>query len=139
VISGMITIAVIITVILYYFFFKCRLEWGHIESDSDLVDFLKALLKCLLLERLVLDDYCRSRPSHQASSQIENYLFTFVSNMEHLVAFCLSSSRFNDPDAIFERVNQRFVQEIIPSRPSFWFHLGKVLPKENEPSVIEFS
>jgi len=110
------------------------LQWDHIESDSDLVDLLKALLKCPLLERLVLDDWYLHQ-SHQVSSQIENFLFPFVSNMEHLVAFCLCSSRFGDPDNIFERVNLRFVREIIPGRSSFWFHLGEFLPNENEPSV----
>ena len=53
--------------------------------------------------------------------------------MEHLQALCLAVF-WLDPIFI-EEAKRRVFEEILPVRPSFWFHLGHTLPKENDPSI----
>lgn len=100
------------------------------------------LLKCSsYLKRLVLID----RPSDDSqrknvspSFETENFLFSFVSDMENPVALCFTSYRIHSQ--VFNRVTGRVVEEVVPLRPpSFWFHLGQTLLEENDPAVPRIS
>jgi hypothetical protein len=53
------------------------------------------------------------------------FLFSFVDQMEHLIAFCLS---VNINHQVIKVLETRFLQEILPHRPAFWSHLGSSLP-----------
>lgn len=53
--------------------------------------------------------------------------------MENLVALCITGFSIN-PKAIRE-VNRRIAEDILPVRPSFWFHLGYDAIAANDPSV----
>ena len=92
---------------------------------------LKAIGKSSpLLERLVLYDM---KNDCQSSTELEDFLVTFVKKMPHLVVLCLAGIQF-DPNAV-EVVKRRFTEEILPDRPAFWLYLGSNLPEENDPSV----
>lgn len=63
-----------------------------------------------------------------------DFLFNFVSKMDHPVALCFASFRIRSD--IFKKLNRRVTREIVPLRaPSFWFHLGPKLPNVNDSSV----
>jgi len=57
------------------------------------------------------------------------FLFNFAERMEHLIAFCLS---VNINHQVIKVLETRFIQEILPNRPAFWFHLGSSLPRPND-------
>jgi len=60
-------------------------------------------------------------------------LIKFLSKMKCLVAFSFTGYTIQ-PD-VQEVVHSHVATEILPSRPSFWYHLGKSLPKANDPDV----
>jgi len=51
--------------------------------------------------------------------------------MPHLVALCLAGLAI-DSNGVVKR---QLIEEVIPERPAFWFHLNRYLPKTNDPSV----
>ena len=59
-------------------------------------------------------------------------LVSFVSQMDHLVALCLSGFRI-DPNVIL-RVERRVAEEVCRERPSFWFYLARGRPG-NDPKI----
>ena len=115
-----------------------RLEWDNEEKLSDVLLFLKELVKCSAhLERIVL---CYHKPGTLhlpvewvAPPDFEDLLVSFASQIDHLVAPCLAGFRI-DPNVILG-VEWRIVQEICRERPSFWFYLARDLPKGNDPKI----
>ena len=87
------------------------------------------------LERLVVhgsspinDDICWEAPIDLGQLLIE-----FLSKMKCLIIF--SFTGYNIQPDVQEAVRAHVAAEIRPDRPSFWFHLGKSLPKANDPDV----
>ena len=66
-----------------------------------------------------------------SSLQVE-FLFNFVSKMKHLSAVCIS---VNLNPQVIEVLETRFIQEIVPNRPAFWFQLGALCPWTNHSLV----
>ena len=87
------------------------------------------------LERLVLhghtplltDDIC-----WESQIDLGQQLIDFLSKMKFLVAF--SFTGYNIQPVVQDAVHGHAAAEILPGRPSFWLHLGKSLPKANDPS-----
>lgn len=69
----------------------------------------------------------------QLSSYFGNQVVRFALEMDHLVALCLAGLRV-DPFTV-AKVRERVEKEILPLRPSFWFHIDRDLPKENDLNV----
>jgi len=51
--------------------------------------------------------------------------------MPHLVALCLAGLGI-DSNGVVKR---QLIEEVIPERPAFWFHLSRNLPTANDPSI----
>ncbi len=86
------------------------------------------------LERLVL---IAKRPCYQQNrlhpTLLEDFLFSFVSQMKNLAALCLVG--FEMDPIVLAGVKQRLKQEILRVRPSLWMHIGPELPNATDPSV----
>jgi len=104
-----------------------------VQTDlSQLPTFFKALKPCQNLERLVLfaqGDILNRSPDRYVK-QLQDTILPFVKEMPHLVALCLA--RFPIDSSVIE---EQFMAEVVPDRPSFWFHLGADLPKASDISV----
>ena len=61
-------------------------------------------------------------------------LLNFISSMSRLVALCLAGCFLLDQSDL-EKIKEQVAEEILPLRPSFWFHIGLDLPKETDLSV----
>jgi len=104
-------------------------------STSQIHDLLRDLTKTSpRLERLVLiaNRHC-SQQNGRNATQLEDFLITFVSKMESLVALCLVG--FEMDTTVLEGVKKRLNQEIVSQRPSLWIHIGPKLPNATDPSV----
>ena len=122
--------------------FLNRLEWGSAGrklgehpylfwcdncDESQVLALLKNLLKTSpKLERLVLCyeglRSCKRNPKNP--TELEDFIVTFVSKMENLVALYLAGFWDNPHGVEKTHLNRRLTREILPTRPSFWFHLG---------------
>ena len=125
---------------LYNFTHSHRLEWAVDvkELEGHVLSFLARILDCSShLERLVISGetfkLTGSRTKDEHEPITADFLVGFISKMEDLQALCLATFQL-DP-IVIEEVKRRVVEEIIPDRPSFWLHLGNVLPKANDPAV----
>ena len=92
-----------------------RLEYNEKAQRQGQSLVLNALLACPRLERLVLIN------GFIPNDQFE-ILYQFAKNMEHLIAFCFTSSEMETSAAA--ELNQKFYDLIIPSRPAFWYYIG---------------
>lgn len=114
-----------------------RLQWDHQENTSDIFLLLEAIRKgCSRLERLVIyQEELRYSGQKEGTIPLDaaDQIVTFAASMQHLSALCLSCLLLDS--SVMEETNRRLAEEIIPIRPSFWFHVGFELPKENDPSV----
>ena len=109
-----------------------RLEWGNKEKLSSILLLLKNLLKCSdHLERLVLIKSAKFWVDWETSSEMEDLIVGFATEMERLVALCLVGLRISSD--VVRNIEQRVEKEIIPLRPPFWCHFG--LPASNDPNV----
>ena len=105
------------------------MEWGNFTSFGpfELSSLLMELTQASpRLQRIVL---CAKKNTYQApdrNHQLENSLFTFVSEMKHLVVLCFVG--FEMDHTALEVVKRRLIEEIIPNRPSFWFCFDQELP-----------
>ena len=109
---------------------------GHCDEITFgyvLTSILHALSDCYELERLVLfaEDH-QQRP--EETGDIENILIQFVVRMRNLVAICFVGPDEFHPDTV-SHLNERFIHEVVPLRPSLWYYFGPTFPKENEPTV----
>ncbi len=81
------------------------------------------------MERLVLfaeaDSWKRNHIRND--KQLEDSILPFVKEMFHLIALCLAGFPIDS-----SVVEEQFMVEIVPDRPSFWFHLGQTLPKSSD-------
>lgn len=64
---------------------------------------------------------------------MEHVLVEFATVMERLVALCFAGFRITPK--VDRKVNRRLLKEVIPLRPSFWFHLSRNFPLVNDTSV----
>ena len=96
---------------------------------------LKFLLgSSLQLERLVLIAKSpRHGPNWKQPLQLPDFIVDFALKMKRLVCCCMVFDRL-DPSLIKE-VQQRIAKEVVPIRPSFWFHLGREVPLASDLSV----
>ena len=113
------------------------LEWFNQQDNfSETLLLLQKLLKCSShFERLPLHDVCAPSDSakRQLSSDFGDQVVHFASEMGHLVALCIAGLRV-DPVAV-DKVRERVEKEVLPLRPSFWFHMDRDLPKGNDLDV----
>lgn len=117
------------------------MQWAKYEDPCPLTLLLETLLRCKArLRRLVV--YQEEKESLEdrllqgwisaglPSAPLQaDFFFTFARRMEHLVALCLS---INISATIVKELEMKFIQEILPDRPSFWFHVGPSLPRPND-------
>ena len=135
-----------------YFHFHNSLQLDLQRANiADASLLLKTLLSCAShLERLVIyfDDF----PDICLSHPFTGLVVDFTTKMERLIALCLLFHRrdddhscwsgcscFNDDDAgndaLMAQINHRMVEEVLPTRPALWFHLGSYLPNATDPDV----
>ena len=82
---------------------------------------------CPSLERLVINQESWSTVSSTLSSILPNILVNLATvQLPRLFAFCLV---YPLDFIIRKTITDRFREEILPNRPSFWFHLGDSLPR----------
>ena len=115
---------------LFTFFKFYRMEFTKFDG-SLLLPLLKSFFKhSPQLERLCLLDGEYDSSSEwgilEDPSELSDYIVKFALELPHLVALCIS---FYHPDREFgfdltNQVTQRVTEEVLPLKPSFWFHLG---------------
>jgi len=91
---------------------------------------LKDLKKsCPKLERIVLEFI----GSSSVSQELEDYLFSFTSGMEHLEFVYLMGFKIEPARAevLMRKLNETF----LPLRPSFWCYVGGLSVEANYPLV----
>ncbi len=101
-------------------------------DGSMLLPLLKSFFKnAPQLERLSLLDEDHDDSSSQWDhlenpSELADYIVKFASELPHLVALCISffHRELGFGFDLTHQVNQRITEEVLPSKPSFWFHLG---------------
>ena len=99
-------------------------------DGSLLLPLLKSFFKhSPQLERLCLLDGEYDSSSEwdhlEDPSELADYIVKFASELPHLVALCISfyHTDFGLDFDLTNQVNQRIMEEVLPSKPSFWFHL----------------
>lgn len=98
-------------------------------NGSLLLPLLKSFLKnAPQLKRLAFleGDYYESSSTWDRPddlSEISNCIIHFASSMPRLVALCIHFYQLDWFDLI-EEVNWRITEEVLPSKPSFWFYFG---------------
>ena len=107
-----------------------------------LEEFLEAAQHCSLLEKLMIikdEDrrsfqmiYFRNYSDHWDPLN-SDVVVRFVSSAQHLIALCLIDECFSQ--SAIDGVSQRLKNEILPSRPAFWFHIGLQLPSSVDDTV----
>jgi len=113
-----------------------RLKWDPEEDGITLFWLLKYLLgsSSLQLERLVLiAESSKNGPDWNHPIKLPDFIVDFALKMKRLVCCCIVFDLLN-PNLIKE-VQQRIVKEVVPIRPSFWFHLGREVPLASNLSV----
>jgi len=86
---------------------------------------------CPKLERIALQ--FRGNKNCPLSQELEDYLFTFTSGLEHLAFIYLTG--FNIDPARAGAIKEKLNEEFLPLRPSFWCHVGRKSVEGNDPSV----
>lgn len=102
-----------------------RLHYEKIHHDQE--PLLNSLLACPRLERLVLID------GYMPNDQLES-LYQFVKNMKHLVAFCFVSNLIDENN--IPELNQKFHDNVTPSRPAFWHCIDNSLISLDERPTV---
>lgn len=124
------------------YFFRLEFDCDYTTSPTSYkfnTSEIETLLKGLVitspgLKRLVL--YAKGpchQPNEEDSSQLEDFLLSFVSEMKDLVALCLAGFQMNS-DALVV-VKKKLNDVIIPVRPAFWYYIGKELPSPTNSSI----
>ena len=91
---------------------------------------LKDLKKsCPKLERIAL----QLTESWTLSKELEDYILTFTSGMEHLVFIYLTGFIIDPVRAV--SIKEKLSATVLPLRPSFWCHVGLKSVEGNDPSV----
>jgi len=124
------------------------LEWFHKEEESKILDLVKSLSKIRSLERVVLltdsfesEDWIASydpledvdsSPPLSKSMNVPEFFVKFVSGLPRLVALCLFCFQFDFVD--LKEIYKKLSEEILPSRPSFWFKIGS---SESKPDFFD--
>ena len=109
----------------YNFPYIYRLHYEKIHHDQE--PLLNSLLACPRLERLVLID------GYMPNDQLES-LYQFVKNMKHLVAFCFVSNLIDENN--IPELNQKFHDNVTPSRPAFWHCIDNSLISLDERPTV---
>jgi len=84
------------------------------------------------LERITLAFECESLPA-DLDETLPALLVKFLLKMKRLTAACIIF--FDLDDDVIEKVHQRIVVEVLPTRPTLWFHLGCEYPYSTDPDV----
>lgn len=83
------------------------------------------------IERISLKFTCETYPTDDYL--MLDFLVNFSLEMKHLSCLSLSLERL-DPTLI-QQVLQRIKEEVLPTRPSLWFHLDNAIPDAADSSV----
>ena len=108
------------------------MDAAHLQRFGD------ALLQCSShLERLVLineKDMMKDKKDRHKMVLLPDFLLPFVIKMKHLVALCLVGFQMKRNEV--QELKRRFTDEIVPTRPAFWYYLDPQLPEGNDPSIV---
>ena len=106
---------------------RIRLQWSENEVPCIASLVLETLLGCpkLRLKRLVLCQRYHNKNFKPVVTLPVAFLFEFAERMKHMVAFGLLVAIESE---IAKEVECRFLNEILPKRPAFWFHLKPFFP-----------
>jgi len=112
------------------------LEWKHHGNGFPFLMILQSLLGySLQLERLALINRCTGTApavwDHPPDAA--DFLVDFAFKMKRLVCCCLLFDRIDS--SLIKDVSERIKNEVVPKRPSLWFHLGRGEPYVNDPEV----
>lgn len=116
---------------------KFRLKWNYQYEDflGTILSLLSAILKeSVLLERLVLID---GGPSNSSSYTylpgLDDAFVNFAAKMTHMTCCCITSNQI-DSDHM-KAIKQRVEEEVLPERPSLWFHMGRTVPEASDTTM----
>ena len=84
------------------------------------------------IERISLEFMCKTYPTDR-DHLMGDLLVDFTLKMKHLS--CLSLSLKQLDGALIKNVHERIKKEVLPTRPSLWFHLDRCLPEASDPGV----
>lgn len=93
--------------------------------------FQSLLCRASHLERLVL--IFETKVPCSDDHPLVDFLVQFALKMKRLTCLCITFNKI-DP-ALIQEVKRRLTEDVLPSSPSFWFHLGRELPKATDPGV----
>jgi len=117
------------------YFGAFRLHWDPEGDGITLFLLLKYLIgSSLQLERLVL---IAKSPKNETDwdhpIKLPDLIVKFALKMKRLVCCCIVFDRMDSN--LIKEIQQRIAKEIVPIRPSLWFHLGREKPLASDPSV----
>ena len=114
---------------------RLQLKVEDVDYPEVTLSILKAILeKSVLLERLVLiDGGSENLSMWNHPSDFADFMVKFASNMTHLTCCCLSIKQLDCFPIV--KVKQRIANEVVPMRPSLWFHSDRALPEASDPGV----
>jgi len=84
------------------------------------------------IERISLEFMCEAYPTDKYHF-MEDFLVDFTLKMKQLS--CLSLSLKQLDGTLIQKVHERIKREVLPTRPSFWFHLDSKIPDAVDPEV----
>lgn len=106
------------------------------KNFLDVLFVFKSLLcRASHLERLVLIFENNKDIPYSGSDDhpLVDFLVQFALKMKRLTCLCMTFNKI-DP-ALIQELKRRLTEDVLPSRSSFWFHLGRELPKATDPGV----
>jgi len=84
------------------------------------------------IERISLEFMCKTYPTDEDYLMVD-FLVDFILKMKHLSCLSLSLKQLNG--TLIQKVHERIKKEVLPTRPSLWFHLDRKIPDVLNPSV----
>ena len=68
------------------------------------------------------------------SFPLADFIVQLALKLKRLTCLSLSFYELND-NKLIEQVHRRMGEEVLPTRPALWFHLGSDFPEASDPSV----
>lgn len=115
--------------------FKRRLELVSQKRDiADAVSILKSLSShAPNLQRIAIEWKIETLSADWNCYPLADVIVQLALKLERLS--CLSLTFFDIDHSWFEQIRQRMVEEVLPTRPALWFHLGSDFAEASDPSV----